>query len=186
MAVLRLPAEDSTVTDHHAVRAHLARLGIDYERWDAAPVHSDATPDEILAAFAEDIDRLKSEGNYTHADVIELTPDTPGLDEMLDKFKVEHWHDEDEVRYVISGRGVFHFASPAGEVAALEVEAGDLVRVPRGTSHWFDLCHTRQIRAIRLFEDKTGWRPNYTGSGVDARYAALCLGPSQIPFEGTL
>ena len=50
---------------------------------------------------------------------------------------------------------------------AIEVEAGDLIRVPRGTQHWFDLCGDRRIRAIRLFQDQSGWTPHYTQSGVD-------------------
>ena len=36
---------------------------------------------------------------------------------------------------------------------AIEVEAGDLIRVPKGTHHWFDLCADRRIRAIRLFQE---------------------------------
>src|SRR5207249_9188533 len=88
--------------------------------------------------------------------------DTPGLDAMLAKFNIEHTHDEDEVRYIISGRGLFHIHPPQGPVVAIEVKAGDLIRVPRGTLHWFDLCGDRRIRAIRLFQEKSGWTPHYT------------------------
>ena len=59
--------------------------------------------------------------------------------------------------------------------------AGDLIRVPRGTHHWFDLCGEKRIRAIRLFQDKSGWTPHYTESGVDAKFQPLCFGPSYIP-----
>ena len=27
---------------------------------------------------------------------------------MLAKFSTEHWHDEDEVRFIVRGRGLFH------------------------------------------------------------------------------
>jgi hypothetical protein len=48
------------------------------------------------------------------------------------------------------------------------VEAGELIRVPRGTWHWFDLCAERRIRAIRLFQDTFGgWTPHYRDSCVD-------------------
>jgi 1,2-dihydroxy-3-keto-5-methylthiopentene dioxygenase len=40
-------------------------------------------------------------------------------------------------------------------VFAIKVEAGDLIRVPKGTHHRFDLCSDR-IRAIRLFQDVSG------------------------------
>ena len=53
---------------------------------------------------------------------------------------------------------------------AIEVEAGDLIRVPKGTHHWFDLCVDRRIRAIRLFQDMSGWTPHYTQSGADSKF----------------
>ena len=86
-----------------------------------------------------------------------MTAQTPNLDTMLAKFSVEHWHDEDEVRFIVRGRGLFHIhPRDNGPVIAIECEAGDLIRVPRGTWHWFDLCGDRHIRAIRLFQDKAG------------------------------
>jgi len=57
-----------------------------------------------------------------------------------------------------------------------EVEAGDLIRVPRGTWHWFDLCGDRDIRAIRLFQDKAGWTPHYTNSGTDKGFQPSAWG----------
>jgi 1,2-dihydroxy-3-keto-5-methylthiopentene dioxygenase len=103
---------------------------------------------------------------------------------MLAKFNREHWHDEDEVRFIIEGRGLFHVHPPQGPVFAIEVEAGDLIRVPRGTHHWFDLCADRRIRAIRLFQDQSGWTPHYTNSGIDAGFQPLCFGPSYLPNSG--
>ena len=68
-----------------------------------------------------------------------------------------------------------------GRPFAIEVEAGDLLRVPRGTWHWFDLCTERQIRCIRLFQDPSGWTPNYAESGVDRDFEPVCLGRSLKP-----
>ena len=61
--------------------------------------------------------------------------------------------------------GLFHVHSDQG-VIAIQVEPGDLIRVPRGTKHWFNLCADRRIRAIRLFQDMSGWTPHYTASEV--------------------
>jgi 1,2-dihydroxy-3-keto-5-methylthiopentene dioxygenase len=182
MATIRIPEQNRTLTDPESVTEHLATLGIDYERWEPShPVGPDAPAEEVLAAYREEIERLKARGGYVTADVIDVKPETPNLEAMLAKFRSEHWHDEDEVRFIIRGRGVFHIHPPQGPVVALEVQAGDLIRVPRGTWHWFDLCADRNIRAIRLFQDPSGWTPHYTESGADKGFEPVCLGPAYLP-----
>jgi 1,2-dihydroxy-3-keto-5-methylthiopentene dioxygenase len=189
MASVRIPAEQRTLTDQAEVTAYLATLGIEYERWPLSQrAAANAPADAVLAAYAPEIDKLKARGGYVTADVIDVTSATPNLETMLAKFSTEHWHDEDEVRFIIRGRGLFHIhprenAGPRAPVIAIEVEAGDLIRVPRGTWHWFDLCGDRDIRAIRLFQDKAGWTPHYTESGVDKGFQPLCLGPTYIPLR---
>jgi 1,2-dihydroxy-3-keto-5-methylthiopentene dioxygenase len=182
VAVLRIQDENRTIGELDDVRDYLAGIGINYERWQLpAELPRDAPSDEILNAFSEQIEELKRRGGYVTADVIDVNPETPGLDAMLAKFNIEHTHDEDEVRYIIAGRGLFHIHPKESAVVAIEVEAGDLIRVPRGTLHWFDLCGERRIRAIRLFQDKSGWTPHYTSSGVDRNYDPVCWGPRYIP-----
>ena len=186
MAVLRIPDENKTLREQSEIRDHLASVGIDYERWEITDrVATDASADEVLKAYAPEIEKLKARGGYVTADVIDVKPDTVGLDAMLAKFSIEHTHDEDEVRFIVEGRGLFHIHPPASPVVALEVEAGDLIRVPRGTLHWFDLCGERRIRAIRLFQDTTGWTPHYTNSGIDRGYEPVCWGPRYIPHTPT-
>jgi 1,2-dihydroxy-3-keto-5-methylthiopentene dioxygenase len=188
MATVRIPSEQRTLTDQRDVTEYLATLGIEYERWPLAQrAAANAPPDAVLAAYAPEIEQLKARGGYVTADVIDVTAATPGLDAMLARFSTEHWHDEDEVRFIIRGRGLFHIhpREGGGPVIAIEVEAGDLIRVPRGTWHWFDLCGDRDIRAIRLFQDKAGWTPHYTNSGTDKGFEPLCMGPAYIPLGTT-
>src|SRR6476659_8827517 len=182
MALVTVLNESRTIQDNQEVESYLASCGIDYEQW--VPAHSlaaDASVEQILQAYGEEINKLKARGGYVTADVIDVGPDTPGLDVMLRKFNSEHWHDEDEVRFIISGHGLFHIHLEAGPVVAIEVEAGDLIRVPRGTWHWFNLCADRRIRAIRLFQDMSGWTPHYTGSRVDENFLPVCFGLSHFP-----
>jgi 1,2-dihydroxy-3-keto-5-methylthiopentene dioxygenase len=182
MAVLRIPDDQRSLHEHNEIRDYLAGIGIDYERWPLADsVTPDASAEQILSAYAPQVDQLKRRGGYVTADVIDVNADTPGLEAMLAKFNIEHRHDEDEVRYIVAGRGLFHIHPQASPVVALEVEAGDLIRVPRGTLHWFDLCGDRRIRAIRLFQDTSGWTPHYTSSGLDRNYEPVCWGPRYIP-----
>ena len=187
MAIVRISDENRTLRDAEEIRQCLAAIGIDYEVWEPShPVPPDAPMEEILAAYASEIERLKARGGYVTADVISVTPQTPGLEAMLAKFNREHWHEEDEVRLIIEGRGLFHIRPRQGPVLAIEVEPGDLIRVPRETWHWFDLCPEREIRAIRLFQDQAGWVPHYTDSGVDRNYQPVCLGPTDIPHRSAL
>jgi len=182
MAVVRVPEQKRKIDDPAEVTAFLAEADIDYERWTPSrPVSDSASAEDVLDAYRTEIDALKARGGYVTADVVDVKPDTPGLDAMLLKFSREHWHDEDEVRFILEGRGVFHVHPKDGPVFAIEVEKGDLIRVPRGTWHWFDLCADRRIRAIRLFQDVAGWTPRYTESGVDKGFEPVCLGPADIP-----
>jgi 1,2-dihydroxy-3-keto-5-methylthiopentene dioxygenase len=187
MAVVKIPAENKVVDGHQAVASFLAAYGIEYERWSLnRPVAENATPEQLLEAYGPEVEALKARGGYRTADVIDVKPDTPNLDVMLAKFSREHWHDEDEVRFIVEGRGLFHIHPPGAQVFALEVEAGDLIRVPCGTHHWFDLCAERRIRAIRLFQDTSGWTPHYTDTGIDRGFQPVCFGPAYVPASARM
>ena len=182
MATIHIPDQATTLTQDVEIRDYLAGIGVGYEHWEPAhPLPVGASEVEVLAAYASEIDRLKAEGGYVTADVIDVSSVTPGLEAMLNRFNTEHWHDEDEVRFIIEGRGLFHIHPREGQVVSITVEAGDLLRVPRGTWHWFDLCQEKRIRAIRLFQDTAGWTPHYTESGTDRRYDPVCFGPAYVP-----
>jgi 1,2-dihydroxy-3-keto-5-methylthiopentene dioxygenase len=179
MAVLRFPEENLQIDGEGEIRAALAPLGIDYERWSLDRVPGDASADEVLAAYADEIDEMKRRGGYVTADVIDVNPTTPNLEAMLARFDKEHTHDEDEVRFILSGRGIF-FLHLDQKVVSVEVGPGDMLRVPRGTAHWFTLCEDRRIRAIRWFQATSGWTPLYTDSGLERSYQPLCFGPAYL------
>ena len=186
MAVVTIAGENKTLRNAAEITSLLSSHGIDYERWNPAhPIGDDAPAEEILSAYSREIEALKQRGGYVTADVIDVDPQTPALETMLAKFNREHWHDEDEVRFIIAGHGIFHIHTQAGPVLAIEVEAGDLIRVPRGTLHWFNLCADRRIRAIRLFQDTSGWTPHYSDSRVDEQHQPLCFGLSHRQQHST-
>lgn len=179
MAVLRFPDTNTKIESEPEIRGALAGMGIDYERWSLDRVPPDSSADAVLAAYADEIAEMKQRGGYVTADVIDVNAATPNLEAMLARFDKEHTHDEDEVRFILAGRGIFFLVLEKG-VASVEVGPGDMLRVPRGTKHWFTLCEDRRIRAIRWFQDVSGWMPYYTGSGVDKGYQPLCFGPAYL------
>ena len=182
MAAVNIPDENRKLVDFQEIVDFLKPFGIDYENWDVeGRVGQNATNEEILAAYAPEIERLKTEHGFVTADVINVKPDTPGLDEMLAKFDKEHLHTEDEVRFTVQGSGVFHInPQDKGPVFSITVESGDLISVPKGTHHWFNLCADKTIRCIRLFEDMSGWTPHYMEDGRHEQYAPLCMGPTYL------
>ncbi|MFQ5890962.1 MAG: acireductone dioxygenase [Gemmatimonadota bacterium] len=185
MATVTIREDDRTLTDEGAISEFLGRFGIWYRRFEASDELGDnPTDEEVLTAYREPVEELMSEGGYVTADVIDVKPTTPGLQAMLDKFNKEHWHSEDEVRFIVHGRGLFHIHPEDEPVFSIEVEKGDMINVPHGTRHWFDLCEDRTIRAVRLFQDPAGWTPHYTASGEETRHIPLCFGPSFLPVKG--
>jgi 1,2-dihydroxy-3-keto-5-methylthiopentene dioxygenase len=184
MATVTVRSSGQRFDSPEEINDFLRPYGIWHERWDVeGRIGPEATSDEILAAYAPEIERLKAAGGYVTADVINVTPETPNLQAMLDKFNKEHTHSEDEVRFIVKGRGIFHVNPVSAPVFAIEVEAGDLINVPAGTRHWFDLCADRTIRAIRLFLDPSGWTPNYLADGVHAQHEPVCWGPAYVGGE---
>ncbi len=187
MAILNIPDKNQILQDYNKVRDFLAGINIVYEYWEpVADLSHDASNDEVLIAYSKLINELKRRGGYVTADVITVNKNTPGLDAMLAKFNIEHRHDEDEVRYILSGRGLFHIHSQQqkrDQVVAIEVDAGDLICIPRDTLHWFDLCGDLKIRAIRLFQNVSGWTPHYTHSAIDRKYEPVCWGPRYIQSQ---
>lgn len=184
MAIIQVKDDGRKLSEAAEISAFLGQYGIWYRRFEGSDnLSEDATEEEILAAYEEPVQALKEEGGYVTADVINIKPDTPNLEAMLDKFNKEHWHDENEVRFIVKGRGIFHIHPEGGPVFSIEVEKGDMINVPRGTHHWFDLCADRTIRAVRLFQDPSGWTPHYTESGEEKGHQPLCFGPKYIPSD---
>lgn len=182
MALVTIREENKTLTDNQEICEFLGQFGIWYRRFEGSDtLDEDATAEDILAAYDEPIQQLMKEGGFVTADVINIVPTIENLDAMLNKFNKEHWHDEDEVRFIVKGSGLFHIHPEDGPVFSVEMFKGDMINVPRGMHHWFDLCKERTIRAIRLFQDPSGWTPHYTSSEKEQSFQPLCFGPGYIP-----
>ncbi len=182
MAHIWIQDSQQQITQRADIEIYLRRYGIWYEHWDVeGRVDVNAEAEDILNAYAPEIQRLIQRGNYVTADVINVSPSTPNLEALLDKFNKEHTHDEDEVRFVVDGSGVFHVNPVSNPVFAVEMHSGDLINVPRGTRHWFNLCGDKTIKTIRLFQDPSGWTPHYLDNSAHSNYEPLCFGPSYLP-----
>jgi 1,2-dihydroxy-3-keto-5-methylthiopentene dioxygenase len=162
-----------STANHAEIARELGAVGVRFERWEAAkPVVPGASQDEVITAYRADIERLQREQGYQAVDVISLTPGHPDRAALRAKFLNEHVHSADEVRFFVAGRGQFtlHIADKVYEVLC---EQGDLIGVPDGTRHWFDMSESPYFIAIRLFTNKDGWVANFTGSDIAERFPRL-------------
>ncbi len=156
--------EDQTV-----IAAELASIGVRFERW-AADRQFGAADDQatILDAYRLEIDRLKAEGGYQSADVIKVPRGAANAAQMRAKFLDEHTHGEDEVRFFVEGQGAFYLRHDT-LVRRIICTRGDLLSVPAGTRHWFDMGADPELTAIRLFINPDGWVARFTGDAIADR-----------------
>jgi len=160
----------AATTDGGEIAAALAKHGIRFERWRAhAALPADADQDSILAAYNPEISRLRAEGGYKTADVIRLKPDHPDKVALRQKFLDEHTHAEDEVRFFVEGSGAFYLHLD-GEVHQLVCEKDDLLSVPAGTRHWFDMGPEPHLTCIRIFTNPEGWVAEFTGDKIASQF----------------
>ena len=162
-----------TLDDHAAIATALGKIGVRFEQWEAnKPITPSASQDEVIAAYRSDIDRLMGEAGYQAVDVISLAPDHPDRATLRQKFLSEHTHSEDEVRFFVAGSGQFTLHVD-GMVYDILCKQGDLIGVPDGTRHWFDMSESPYFVAIRLFTNKDGWVANFTGDDIAARFPRM-------------
>jgi 1,2-dihydroxy-3-keto-5-methylthiopentene dioxygenase len=160
-------------TDPERIAAELKRRGLRFQRWPArATLPAGADQAAILAAYAEEVERVQASGSYPTVDAIRLTPDHPDRLALREKFLAEHIHGEDEVRFFVEGRGLFCLHLE-GEVLQVLCESGDWISVPAGTRHWFDMGPEPSFCALRFFDNPEGWVARFTGDPIAERYPRL-------------
>jgi 1,2-dihydroxy-3-keto-5-methylthiopentene dioxygenase len=183
MAVLRLE-NGKKYTHLDDIRRELASLHIKLNIWSVGndpeirdllgqKTLSEEEKELVLRELDNYFEELQEKYNYQSRDLIVLHPQTPNLDTILSKFERCHTHDDDEVRYIVDGEGVFGFVRPDGSQVELTVQAEEYINVPAGTPHWFHLTDYKRIKAIRYFSGTEGWIPNYTGTEI--RFPTLVL-----------
>jgi 1,2-dihydroxy-3-keto-5-methylthiopentene dioxygenase len=166
MATLTPLWTGDAITADAEITSFLAHHGIVFATW-TLPAEArelaaqsrldDADKKRLLALFGDEL----GASVYSDADVVAIRPDLPGLDDALAKFDRLHYHDDDEVRAIVGGEGVFGFMTEDDRQFLLRIEAGEYISVPGRTWHWFYCTEGKNITALRLFEDMSGWTPHY-------------------------
>jgi 1,2-dihydroxy-3-keto-5-methylthiopentene dioxygenase len=163
------------IVDQQEVASFLNEQEVIYENWniEKLPANlqekfllSDEEKQQILDAFKAEIEDISNRRGYQAQDVISLSSNTPNLDQLLANFKQEHHHTDDEVRFIVSGHGVFVIQGKDGEFFEVFLNPGDLISVPENVRHYFTLQDDRQVVAVRIFVTSEGWVPIYENEKV--------------------
>lgn len=185
MTLLRImPVEGPATTllsteDPAEITARLIEAGIGFARWDTDRGLADtATEGEILTAYRTEIDELAGSHGYSFVDVVRMHPEPadPRWRERAASaratFREEHEHAEDEVRFFAAGRGCFYLHLD-DRIHAVVCEKGDLLSVPAGTVHWFDMGSEPDFVAVRFFQKEDGWVGEFREDSVASRFPTL-------------
>jgi 1,2-dihydroxy-3-keto-5-methylthiopentene dioxygenase len=161
------------IVDFDAMVKRLDAIDVRFERWEATlPLTQNASQADVLAAYAEPVERLKKQYDFQSADVISVSSNHPDKAALRQKFLAEHIHTDFEVRFFVGGRGLF-FLHPDDKVYAVLCEQGDLISVPANVKHWFDLGAEPELQVIRLFTTPEGWVAQFTGNDIANRFPRM-------------
>ncbi|MFZ4267237.1 1,2-dihydroxy-3-keto-5-methylthiopentene dioxygenase [Streptomyces arboris] len=184
MTLLQIMPDDAPDTvllrtrDEAAIAHALRERSVSFTRW---PLRAQVTPqtssEELLDAYRSEVDELCASQGLRLVDVARLHPEEgEQWQEQAAKarstFLDEHRHAEDEVRFFAQGTGCFYLHLD-DRVYAVVCEAGDLLSVPAGTRHWFDMGPVPHFCAIRFFEKEDGWVGDFTQEPIAGGFPRL-------------
>jgi 1,2-dihydroxy-3-keto-5-methylthiopentene dioxygenase len=177
LAYIQFQHDGSLLKEQGDILDFLTDQEVIYEHWDIKKLPenlvdkfllSDSDKIDILSAFSTEIAAISERRGYKAHDVIALSEHTPNLQSLLVNFQREHHHTDDEVRFIVSGHGVFVILGKDGTFFEVHLEPGDLISVPPNVRHYFTLEEDRKVVAIRIFVTTDGWVPYYEKEKVDS------------------
>jgi 1,2-dihydroxy-3-keto-5-methylthiopentene dioxygenase len=184
------PSFPLSMTDEPALIADVLRShGVRFARWPLVEglitrdgLAPGVSTEDVLAAYASELGALERETSYPHRGVVQLrrAEADPSWEQTARaaraKFLDEHSHAEDEVRFFVQGSGLFTMrrTDDRGHAHVLQVmcKQGDLLSVPAGTRHAFDMGTSPSFCAIRLFGSPEGWVASFTGDPLLHSFAS--------------
>ena len=136
--------------------------------------------------YVEDIEKLNKiaeERKYENRDQVALSLESFGgdleaFDKKMKQFYEEHFHEDEEIRYVVEGEGYFDVRDKKDRWVRALLQPHDLLILPAGIYHRFTLSDEQKYtKAIRLFKDEPKWeainRKENRESSVRESYANL-------------
>lgn len=125
----------------------------------------------------EQLNELATERDYKNRDQITLNLNTfkgdlDAFNGKMKQFYKEHYHEDEEIRYIVSGEGYFDVRDKNDRWIRTKLVANDLLILPAGIYHRFTLTSDKkEVCAVRLFKDEPKWEAinRDTGKLTEAR-----------------
>ncbi|CCE78018.1 Piso0_000630 [Millerozyma farinosa CBS 7064] len=122
----------------------------------------------------EELDNIASERNYKNRDEVSLSlksfnNDIEAFNGKMKQFYEEHFHEDEEIRYIVDGEGYFDVRDKQDRWIRAKLVKNDMLILPAGIYHRFTLTSgLRSIKAVRLFKDEPKWEAINRSSGRDS------------------
>ena len=159
---------NKVLTHFDDIVSTLAEHGVRFERWQPSPIEKGASDAEMIAAYQSQIDAL----GYGSVEVLSVMDEHPQKTELRAQFLSERRYTNDEVHFFIAGQGLF--AVHVGDyVYAIRCEKNDLLAIPAGMPHWFDMGENPRFVTLRLFNTAESHEPAFTGNDIAAGFPGL-------------
>ncbi len=159
---------NKVLTHFDDIVSTLAEHGVRFERWQPSPIEKGASDEQMIAAYQAQIDAL----GYKTVDVLRVTNDQSQHAELREQYLDERRYSADEVRFFIAGQGLFSLHI-GDHVYAVRCEKNDLLVVPAGIAHWFDMGENPHFVALRLFNTAQEQVPVFTEDDIARRFPGL-------------
>lgn len=146
------------LTGEQVSEAELARIGVFYRK----------------CPTIEELNEVALERQYKNRDEITLNlqtfnNDLEAYNAKMKQFYAEHYHEDEEIRYIVEGEGYFDVRNKDDRWIRARMEPEDLLVLPAGIYHRFTLSNgPKHIKAIRLFKDEPKWEAINRGERADS------------------
>ncbi|WP_109529556.1 cupin [Nocardia aurea] len=161
--------------DDRQITEILEPLGVRFENWMVGRVPMEASDQVLIEAYRPEIDAFNSDGRNRKAETITVRLDETNQEWVKDvlasrrKYFNEHTHSEDEIWFFADGGACFYIRAE-GRVHILVTTEGDLLSLPAGMRHWFDMGLRPCFRAVRLYLTSEGFDGEFTGDKIADRF----------------
>lgn len=125
----------------------------------------------------DELNDIAKKRGYKNRDEITLnldsfSGDVEAFNKKMAMFYTEHYHEDEEIRYIVDGEGYFDVRGKDERWIRAQLDPNDLLVLPAGIFHRFTLSsNLKAVKAIRLFKDEPKWEAinRDTGRVSDAR-----------------